>query len=232
MHTFVLDQVIHRLSIDFLAPGFAAFIAGGARVLDDSFKIGLQLRPSSFINGQLARGRGLVPAGGVVIFRYLMQTELSIEIRTDKFGGVNYAAFKRRENVARCQQLGADSKFGIDPSCETGDTHFQAFQVFGLFYGLSEPAGHLYAGVAAKERYQIELVINLAPEFKTAAVIHPTVESDEIHSERHGTEVLAGESFAGPEIGIGVVHLDGARRHCVKAGRGRDQLAGTIKLNL
>src|SRR5262245_6721978 len=37
MHTFVLYQVIHRLSIDFLAPRFAAFIAGGARILDDSF---------------------------------------------------------------------------------------------------------------------------------------------------------------------------------------------------
>src|SRR5690606_3333882 len=49
--------------------------------------------------------------------------------------------------------------------------------------------------------------------------------------ERHRGEILRGKTFAGPEIGVGRVHLDRARAHGVEALKRWDQLARTEVLN-
>ena len=45
-------------------------------------------------------GRGLVPAGRVVVLGRAMQPELAVEEGTDEFGRVDHAAFQRREDFA------------------------------------------------------------------------------------------------------------------------------------
>ena len=119
-----------------------------------------------------------------------------------------------------------------DAAGKAGNAHLQTLEVGDPLDRLAEPAGHLHAGIAGEERHQIELVVDLAPQLQAAAVIDPAVEADEIHAEGHGGEVLRGEDLAGPEIGIGVVHLDRAGRARIEAGIGRDQLAGAVELNL
>ena len=148
-----------------------------AGVLDDGLEVGRQLCPGRLVDGEFARGRGLVPAGGVVIFRDLVQAELAVEIGADEFGGVDHAAFERRENVARRQQLRSTPSSLIDAAGETGNAHLETLEVLDLLDRLAEPAGHLHAGIAAQERHQIEFVVDLAPQFETAAVVHPAIET-------------------------------------------------------
>jgi hypothetical protein len=48
----------------------------------------------------------------------------------------------------------------------------------------------------------------------------------------HGGEILRRKRLAGPEVGVGAVHLDCAFRHRVESFERRDQLAGRKVLNL
>ncbi len=173
-----------------------------------------------------------MPAGGVVVLGRAVQAELAVEIGADELGGVDHAALQRRENLAGRQQPHVDAELLIDAPGETRDAHLQALEVVDLLDRLLEPAGHLHAGVAAQERHQIEAVIDLAPQLEPAAVVHPAVEALEVQAERHRGEILAGEDLAGPEIGVGVVHLDGAGGHGVEALGGRDQFARAVELDL
>jgi hypothetical protein len=63
-------------------------------------------------------------------------------------------------------------------------------------------------------------------------VVQPGVHALEIETERHGREVLRGKRLAGPEVGVGAVHLDGALGDGVEALERRDQLAGGEVLDL
>src|SRR5262245_24592085 len=124
-----------------------------------------------------------MPAGRVVILGDLVQTELPVEIRTDKFRSIDHAAFQRRENFTRWDKPRVDAQFLVDAAGKPGDTHLHALQVFRLFDGLPEPACHLHAGIAADKRHKIEAIINLAPQVETAAIEHPAVESLEVQTE-------------------------------------------------
>ena len=110
----VLDQVFHRLGIVLLAPGFADDVAGGAGVFDNRLEIGREVRPGRLVDDQLARRRGLVPAGRVVILRGALQAELAVEIGSDEFGGIDHAALERREDFAGRQQAHIHAERLID----------------------------------------------------------------------------------------------------------------------
>ena len=78
---------------------------------------------------------------------------------------------------------------------------------------------------------EVEAVIDLPPKLGAAAIVVPAVEALEVQPERHGREVLRRETLAGPEIGVGVVHLDGAGGHGIEAFVGGNQLASTVELD-
>ena len=106
-----------------------------------------------------------------------LQAELAVEIGPDEFGGVDHAAFERREDVAGRQQLRVDAELAVDAAGQAGNAHLEALEILDLLDRLAEPAGHLHAGIAGEERHQIELVVDLAPQFEAAAVIDPAVEA-------------------------------------------------------
>ena len=83
-----------------------------------------------------------------------------------------------------------------------------------------------------RHRHHVEGRVDLVPQLDAAAVVEPAVHALEVEAERHGGEVLRGEGLAGPEVAVGVVHLDGALRHGVEAFERRDQLAGGEMLDL
>ena len=85
-------------------------VAGAAGVLDDGLEVGRQARPLRLVDDELARGRGLVPAGRVVVLGGALQAELAVEIRADEFGGVDHAALERRKDFARRQQPDIDAE--------------------------------------------------------------------------------------------------------------------------
>ena len=228
----VLHQVFHRFGVVLLAPGFADGDAGGAGVLDDRLEVRRQACPFRLVDDELAGGRHLMPAGRVVILRDLVQAELAVEEGADEFGRVDHAALEVGEDFARRDQAGIDAKLLVDAPGETRDAHLDAVEVVDGLDLLAEPAGHLHAGIAAIDRHQIEAVVDLAPQLGAAAVIVPAVEALEIQAEGNGGEILRGEALAGPEIGVGVVHLDGAGRHRVEAFRRRDQFARAVELDL
>src|SRR4029079_19445301 len=87
----VLDQIFHRLGVVLLAPGLAGNVARGAGVLDNGLKISREAPPFWLVYNQLARGRGLMPAGRVIVFGGTMQPELAVEIGADKLCGINHA---------------------------------------------------------------------------------------------------------------------------------------------
>ena len=132
----------------------------------------------------------------------------------------------------RRQQLHVDAELRVDAARKTGNAHLQALEVVDLLDRLLEPAGHLHAGVAHRDGHQIEGRVHLLPQLHAAAVVEPGVHALEIEAERHGGEILRGEGLAGPEVGVGAVHLDGALRHRVEAFQRGDQLAGGEVLNL
>ena len=70
--------------------------------------------PLGLVDDQLAGGRRLVPAGGVVVFGHLVQAELAVEIGPDEFGRVDHAALERREDLARRSRRDIDAELLVD----------------------------------------------------------------------------------------------------------------------
>ena len=158
----------------------------------------------------------------VVIFRGPLQPELAVEIGAYEFGGVDHTALQRREDFAHRQQPDVNADRLVHAPGEAWNAHLQALEVIQFLDRLLEPPGHLHPCIATQEQHQVKAVVRFAPKLQAAAVVHPAVESLKVEPERDGCEILTGEKFAGPEIGIGVIHLDSSGRDGVKAFRRRN----------
>ena len=184
-HTLVLHQVVHRLGVVALAPGFADDVAGRGGVLDHRLQVLGQLVPGRLVDQQFGDRGGLVPAGRVVVLGGLVQAELAVLERADELGRVDDTALQRREDLAAGQQLDVDAERRVDLPGQPGDAHLQALQVGAGLDLLLEPAGHLHAGVAARQGDHAERRVDLVPQLLATAVVEPAVDALEVQPERH-----------------------------------------------
>src|SRR5690606_27075156 len=97
---------------------------------------------------------------------------------------------------------------------------------------LAEPAAGLDAGVAGRERHQVERRIHLAPELETAAAVEPAVHLVRVQAERDRREELRRFALAAPVVRGAVTELRGPARDRVEHLERRDQLARGVNADL
>jgi len=161
-----------------------------------------------------------------------VQAHAAILVGADEFGGVDHPTLQRREDLATGQQAYGHAQLAVDLAGQAGDAHLQALEAVDVLQGLAEPAGHLRAGIAHGHRHQAVRLVQLLPKLEAATVVQPGVHALGVHTEGHGGEELCGGDLAGPEEGVGGVHLDHAAGHRIEALQRRNQLAGGEVLDL
>ena len=191
-----------------------------------------QCLPGLEIDGAFEDGGRLVPGRRVVILGHLMQAEGQIIVGADPVGGIDHAGFHRGEYLAARQidRAGADAIHHFARQPRQAD--LQALHVLETVHFLVEPAGHLGAGVAHRQRLEVVARVDLVPQLHAIAVIQPGVGLGGVHAEGHGGEELGRGHLALPVVGGRVAHLGGTGGHGIEDFQRRYHLAGAIDLDL
>ena len=89
----------------------------------------------------MANGDLLVPAGEVVVFGDLVETEFDVHSGHRELGSVDHTLFEGRKDVTTGQQLGRHSELLHDTGTKTKETHLKTSQLLKVFDLFLEPAG-------------------------------------------------------------------------------------------
>ena len=188
--------------------------------------------PGLQVDGQLVTGGRLMPAGGIVICRRLVQPQVPIVIRADPFAGIDHAALQGGENLRGSQQHDFSAHRGDDFSAQAGNPHLEPVIILDAVDRLAVPAAHLGAGVARREANQAFLGVELLPQIHAPAMVHPGGSLLGVHAEGHRTGELGGGHLAGPVIGSRIKHMDTALPRGIEDAEGGHQLVGTKYLDV
>ena len=149
------------------------FRLGG--IADDRLQVRRQPFPHLLVDGQLQRRAGLLPAGIVVILRHPLQTKGQVVIGANPIRRINGAGLQGGKNLGTGQLYRRGADLAQHLPGQTGHAHLQPFQVLNAVDFLVEPARHLRAGVATGERLQVELGIQVIPQFLAATMVQPAI---------------------------------------------------------
>ena len=118
-----------------------------------------------------------------------------------------------------------DAELREDRAAETADAELQPVQVVERVDLLAEPAAHLRAGIARRQRVDVELLVELVHQLDAAAVIHPGVLHAAVEPERHGGAEGESRILAQIIVARGVAPsrrcCSARRRRCPASARSR-----------
>ena len=149
------------------------FRLGG--VADDCLQVRRQPFPHLLVDGQLQRRAGLLPTGVVVILCHPLQAKGQVVIRANPICRINGAGLQGGKDLCPGQLYRRGADLAQHLPGQTGHAHLQPFQVLNAVDFLVEPARHLRTGVTAGERFQVELGIQVIPQFLAATMVQPAI---------------------------------------------------------
>ena len=185
-----------------------------------------QLVPLLLVDEGQQRRAAFPESRVVVVLRDLVEAEFLVVVGTDPFGGVDGAFLERRIDVRPADQLRHDAQLGEDQPRHAADAELEALQVGDRLDLLAEPAAHLAAGIACRDRDAAVLLEQRLHRLAPAAEMPPGVVLAGIHAEAHRGAKRERRILAEVVIGRRVPELHGARLHGVEHLQRRDDLAG------
>src|SRR5207244_9641642 len=125
--------------------------------------------PLLFVDDHVQHRAAFPPAGEVVVFRHLVETELLVVIGTDELRGIDCPLLERWIYIAARDLLRHHAEPGEHMAAHARDAELEALEIIWCLDLLAEPAAHLRAGVAAQDRMRLERFQRLVAEFGAAA---------------------------------------------------------------
>ena len=135
-------------------------------------------------------------------------------------------------NLATRNLLRRHAELGHHRTGKATDAHLKTTQVGGRLDLAAEPATHLAAGVAARQRVDVELLVERIHQLHAAALVHPGILHARIETERHSGAEGEGRILAEIVVRRSLRHLDGALLHSVGGGERRHDLVRGKDLDL
>ena len=226
------EQFLHRRRIGLIVSRHHPAVGGLAGLHDDALVRLRQRVPLLQIDKAHDHRAAFPPSGIVIVRRDLVEAELFVVIRTDPFGGIDRAFFKRRIDVAAGKLLWHHAQLLHDFSGEAADAHLQSLEIVDGVDLLAEPAAHLAAGIAREEGDAVVALVEIVHQIPAAALHVPGLVEALVRAERHRGGEGKGRVLAEVVIGRGVSHLDGAVLYGVENLQTRHDFAAGKRLNL
>ena len=161
-----------------------------------------------------------------------MQAKGQVVVGADPVRRINGTGLHGGEHLGTGQLHRRGTHLAQHLSGEARHTHLQTLQVLHAVDFLVEPTRHLGAGVATGKRLEIELSVEIVPQFLTATMVQPAIHFLGRKPEGDGGKERRGRVLAFPVVGGPMTHLGAALAHRIEHFKGRHQFLGAIDLDL
>ena len=155
-----------------------------------------ELVPFRLVDQEVLRRAAFPPARVVVVRRDLVEAELLVVVRADPLGRVDRALLQRRIDVAAGDLLRHHAELLQRLAGPAADAELETLEIIDGLDLLAEPAAHLAAGIAAKQRIDIGLLVELVHQLGAVAVVEPGILLAGVEAERNGAEQRPGRILA------------------------------------
>src|SRR5258708_4859731 len=219
------DQAAQRRPVLRIVFGGHPVVRIAARCLEDGLVLGGQAVPLLNIDVGRQLGAAFPPARVVIELRDLREAELLVVIRTDPLRRVDRALFERRVDVAARDLLRDHAELAEDHAAEPGDPELETLEVLDRLDLLAEPAAHLRAGVAGRDRVDVVVLEEVRQQLAAAAEGLPRRLLARVEAERNGAVEAEGRVLADVVVARRMAELDRAGLDGIENLQARHQLA-------